>query len=218
MNNHVDSYDKKTSSALSKKEIIEKIFERNINNRLVITPLIDLKTQINHGSIDVRLGNEFIILKRTKIHLINPIDNEQKKDIKKMHDHIYVRPGDPFIIHPHQFVLGSTLEYFKLPDDIIGYIVGRSSWGRIGLIIATATMINAGFSGVITLELSNIGETPIALYGNSRIAQISFHTISKSKYPDKRKKFISKYSFSIGPEESRIYDDTEWNTILNISN
>ncbi len=80
-------------------------------------------------------------------------------------------------LHPDQFVLGATLEFIRLPATVGAYVLGRSSWGRIGLIVATAVMIQPGFTGAVTLELVNEGESPIALYPGSRIAQLAVHTL-----------------------------------------
>jgi len=111
------------------------------------------------------------------------------------------------MLHPNQFILGSTLEYLKLPKDVMAYIIGRSSWGRLGLIIATATLINPGFAGVITLELTNVGEVPISLFPGLRIAQVSFHKCDFSQ-----KTSVShpgKYFGSTGPTFSEIYKDRD---------
>src|SRR5439155_26160938 len=87
---------------------------------------------------------------------------------------------DQFIIHPGQLVLGATLEYLSLPKTVAASVEGRSSWGRLGLIIATACSVAPGFKGCITLELVNDGEVPLVLYPGVRIAQLIFHRTLKS--------------------------------------
>lgn len=105
--------------------------------------------------------------KRTQIKL-------NEASLIKMH---YVRFGDKFILHPRSFVLGGTLEWVRLPRNIAGYVTSRSSWGRRGLIIATATGVHPQFTGCLTLELFNSGEVPIALYPGMAVCQFFLHNI-----------------------------------------
>lgn len=99
--------------------------------------------------------------------------------------------------------MGSTLEYISLPTKLSAYVLGRSSWGRLGLIIATATTVSPDFKGCITLELINLGEVPILLYPGVRIAQLVIHTVEGEG------KYKGRYSCPTGPEFSRIYKDDE---------
>src|SRR6185295_230400 len=89
----------------------------------------------------------------------------------------YVSFGSRFILHPRNFVLGVTLEWIRLPNDLAGYVIGRSSWGRRGLIIATAVGVHPGFTGCLTLELTNVGEIPIAIKPGMTICQLFLHTV-----------------------------------------
>ena len=89
----------------------------------------------------------------------------------------YVPLGGSLIIHPHQFILAATLEYIRLPPDLMSYVIGRSTWGRLGLIVATAVGIQPGFAGTLTLELRNLGETPLTLYPGQAIGQLFFHNV-----------------------------------------
>lgn len=151
--------------------------------------------------------------KKTKFSNLDLSENDLGIKINSYQEKITINIGESLILHPNQFVLGSTLEYLKIPDDLIAYIIGRSSWGRLGLVIATATIINPGFAGVITLELTNVGEVPIRLYPGLRIAQISFHLCDfKQKESPKRK---SKYFGSTGPSFSEIYKDEDKIIITN---
>lgn len=195
---------------LSKKEIVERLFHKDPSQRLCISPIINQKNQINNGSVDVRLGTEFIISKRTRYPVLDPKEEDTESRIEEYQDKEYVRLGKKLILHPHQFVLGSTLEYLRFPNDLLGYVIGRSSWGRLGLVIATATLVNPGFVGVITLELVNIGDTPITLYPGIRIAQLAIHKLTTPDKSEYEKVFKSKYTASVGPEFSRIYTDDEW--------
>jgi dCTP deaminase len=98
----------------------------------------------------------------------------------------YVPFGSRFILHPQSFVLGATLEWIRLPSNLAGYVVGRSSWGRRGLIIATAAGVHPGFTGCLTLELTNVGEIPIVIKPGMTICQLFLHTVdSKSPETDK---------------------------------
>jgi deoxycytidine triphosphate deaminase len=89
----------------------------------------------------------------------------------------HIRFGADFILHPRSFVLGVTLEWLRLPCDLAGYVVGRSSWGRRGLVIATATGVHPGFTGCLTLELTNLGDVPIAIRPGMAIGQLFLHGI-----------------------------------------
>ncbi|MHA1606713.1 MAG: dCTP deaminase [Candidatus Freyarchaeota archaeon] len=198
-------------TVLSKKEILERIFTENENERLVITPLIS-KDQISASSVDVRLGTEFIITKRTKYSLLDPAQENIESEIEQYQEKIHVPFGEKLILRPHQLILGSTLEYIKLPRDLIGYVIGRSSWGRLGLIIATATLVNPGYTGTLTLELINLGEADIALYPGSRIAQLVIHELSEIEEGYMQKP-LAKYVGSTGPEFSKIHKDKEWKTL-----
>ncbi|MEW6418169.1 MAG: dCTP deaminase [Nitrospirota bacterium] len=174
------------------------------SGRLVITPLLDNK-QINRASIDVRLGNEFIVMKQTALSGLDVKEYEKLgQEIRQYQDKIRIRFKEPFVLHPQQFVLGSTLEYISLPRNLIAYVIGRSSWGRLGLVIATATFVDPGFKGTITLELVNLGSVPITLYPCVRIAQLVFHKLDKKVEP-----YSGKYEISTGPQFSKVYADNE---------
>lgn len=147
---------------------------------LVITPKPELeKFRISgSASIDLRLGCWFVILRHPRASLldIGPTVSETltAEALTKLH---YVRFGDKFVLHPRAFVLGSTLEWIRMPKNIAGYVTSRSSWGRRGLIIATATGVHPGFTGCLTMELFNSGEIPVALYPGMAISQFFMHTV-----------------------------------------
>ena len=150
------------------------------NNRLIITPILDWRRQLDPdaASIDVRLGQKFVIPKRTKVSHLDHLDAEHDRRIELYKDETFVPIGDFFVFHPRQFVLGETLEWIHLPVDLSAYVVGRSSWGRDGLIIATATGIHPAYSGIITLEISNVGEIPVYLYPGITIAQLFIQEVT----------------------------------------
>jgi dCTP deaminase len=120
------------------------------------------------------LGNEFIVARPSLLSKIDPAEFDLNLNQMHTQTKIYIPFGKPFVLHPGQFVLGSTLEYFKIPDDIMGLLIGRSSWGRLGLSIATPNKINPGFSGSLTLQIGNLGNIPIQLYPCARLGQIIF--------------------------------------------
>ena len=135
--------------------------EEKVTDPLVITPspeLADLNTS-GSASIDLRLGTWFVSLRQARMPCLEVDDPSLGAQFTKNH---YVRFGDSYFLHPRSFVLGTTLEWIRLPRDLAAYVIGKSSWGRRGLIIATATGVHPGFKGCLTLELTNVGEIPIA--------------------------------------------------------
>ena len=107
-----------------------------------------------------------------------PEDMPSEAELTKSY---YVPFGEQFILHPGTFVLGVTLEWIRLPRDLAAYVIGRSSWGRYGLIIATATGVHPRFTGCLTLELSNVGEIPIKVKPGASICQLFVHQIESEE-------------------------------------
>jgi dCTP deaminase len=175
---------------------------------LVITPLLE-KEQIGASSVDVRIGHQFIVLQRPAVTHVDPTQvNHPKMSIYQTQHRIRVSLHEEFVIHPGQLVLGATLEYIAVPKDLAATVEGRSSWGRLGLIIATACSVAPGFKGCITLELLNQGEVPLVLYPGIRIAQLIFsRTEGKADYREKDDP--PKYDCPTGPQFSQIHHDTE---------
>ena len=162
---------------------------------LVITPKPNLGEfrDSGAGSIDLRLGCWFTVLRQTRSSLLDvgPKVSEQHtaESLTKLH---YVRFGDKFVLHPRAFVLGSTLEWIRLPKNLAGYVTSRSSWGRRGLIIATATGVHPGFTGCLTLELFNSGQIPIALYPGMAISQFFMHYVDTNSDQLDRSLFLGR--------------------------
>jgi dCTP deaminase len=126
---------------------------------------------IGNASLDLRLGRWFLTLQqssRTKLDFFEA--NEMSDNYLARKD--FIRFDDHYVLHPNRFVLGSTLEWIRIPTCCAGSIVGKSSLGRHGLIIETAPVVHPGFSGCLTLELANVGEVPIALRPGMEIAQL----------------------------------------------
>lgn len=173
--------------------------------RIVIDPIEDDK-QIQPSSVDLRLGDEFKGFKIVTKPFIDPFD---KIDLESYMDLLTVEEGEPFIIHPGEFTLATTYEYVKIPDDIVARVEGRSSMGRLGITMhVTAGYIDPGFEGKITLEISNIGKMPVALYPGQRVCQIVFETMtSPSAKPYGHEERDSKYMGQTGPQVSKIKQD-----------
>ena len=207
----------KKKEQLSDIDIYERLYGKvNLEKRLVITPLLFRNKQISNGAIDLRLGTEFILTKKTHFsELDQDLKEELEYNIRNYQRFITIRFNDKIVLHPGQFVLGSTLEYVRIPDDIVGYIIGRSSWGRLGLIIATATLIHPQFAGVITLEITNVGEVPIVLRPGRRIAQISFRRCYI--YNSKEVQIPGKYFGSTHPSFSELYKSMPFTPGIRIS-
>lgn len=146
----------------------------NLADRLVISPLLDLEKQLKPGtaSVDVRLGQRFHVPLRAKLSQLDLLSQTHQADLLKYKDDTFVPIGDYFVLHPGQFVLGETMEWIRLPKNLVAYVIGKSTWGRDGLIIATAIGVHPNFSGILTLEISNVGEIPIYLYPGLAIAQL----------------------------------------------
>lgn len=153
--------------------------------RLVISPVLDPDKQLKSGSasIDLRLGQRFHVPRRTKVSKLDRLSEYHNINLQRYKDETFVPIGDHFILHPRQFVLGETLEWVHLPKNLAAYVVGRSTWGRDGLIIATAIGVHPNFSGILTLELSNVGEIPIYLYPGFAIAQLFLLSVEPGTSP-----------------------------------
>mgnify|MGYP004662953369 FL=1 len=188
---------------LSDKTIKEYLKE----GKIVIDPLKD-EQQIQPSSVDMRLGDEFKVFKVIRKPYIDPKDEE---DIAEYMESSTVPEGEAFIIHPNEFALATTQEYVKVPDDLVARVEGRSSMGRLGVTMhVTAGYVDPGFEGRITLEISNIGAMPVALYPGQRVCQLVFETMTTpAELPYGHPKRNSKYMKQLTPESSRVKLDYE---------
>lgn len=168
------------------------------SGRVQLDPL-DLG-MIQPSSIDVRLDKFFRLFDNHKYPFIDPA--EEQPDLTRG---LEVTDGEPFILHPGEFVLGSTFEQVTLPDDIAARLEGKSSLGRLGLLThSTAGFVDPGFSGHVTLELSNVATLPIKLWPGMKIGQLCFFRLSSSsENPYGSEKYGSRYQGQRGPTASR---------------
>ena len=140
--------------------------------RIVVDPL-DVK-DVQPASVDVRLGSDFRIFRNSSHTFIDPRNEQQG-----LAETIVIPEGEAFVLHPGQFALGTTLERVALPDDVLGKLEGKSTLGRLGLMIhSTAGYVDPGWDGQLTLELSNVATLPIKLWPGMRIGQLSFERMS----------------------------------------
>ena len=171
-------------SVLSAQAIQAYLRRPDLSQRLVVSPLLDPAGQIkgDQAAIDVRLGRTFTIVRAWSQGVAEGLQPDSSLPAAEPRlESVVLQYGQPLVVHPHQLVLARTLEVVRLPDTLVAYVIGRSSWGRRGLIVATAVIIHPGFKGPITLELKNLGEVPIALYPFDRIAQLAFHSVAKDE-------------------------------------
>jgi dCTP deaminase len=154
------------------------------------------------SSVDVRVDRLFRVFRNSRYPFI-----DVKREMEELTELIEVDPEEAFILHPGEFVLGSTLERITLPDDLVARLEGKSSLGRLGLLIhSTAGFIDPGWDGHVTLELSNVANLPITIYYGMKIGQLSFVQLSEpAEHPYGTGSLGSKYQGQAGPTPSRYW-------------
>ena len=162
------------------------------------------EADLQPSSVDLHLDRSFRVFRNNRYAYIDP--RTPQPDLTEL---LSVADDEPFILHPGEFVLGRTLEWVELPDDLVARLEGRSSLGRLGLLIhSTAGYIDPGWKGTLTLELSNVANLPIALYHGMRIGQISFFRMSSPvERPYGTASLGSKYQGQVEPTASSIHAD-----------
>ena len=170
--------------------------------RIVIEPFDE--TCLQPASVDLRCDRYFRVFRN---HTMGYID--VKEDQEELTELVEIKEDDVFILHPGEFVLGSTAERVALPDDLVARLEGKSSLGRLGLLIhSTAGFVDAGWDGHLTLELSNVANLPITLYPGMKIGQISFLKMTTAAdHPYGSKGVGSKYQGQRGPTPSRYFEN-----------
>ncbi|MCH8088743.1 MAG: dCTP deaminase [Chloroflexi bacterium] len=188
---------------LSDKTIKEEIARK----RIIIDPL-DVR-DIQPASVDVHLDNKILVFRNSRKPYI-----DIRQDTTDLTELQIIEDDQPFILHPGEFVLASTLENIQVPDDIVGRLEGKSSLGRIGLLIhSTAGYVDPGWKGHLTLELSNVANLPITLYFGMKIGQISFLQLTtEAENPYGSPALGSKYQGQMEPTASRIHRDFQGNS------
>lgn len=171
------------------------------DGKIRVTPELPPE-QFGSCSVDFRLGNEFNVFEHARFPYI---DLSSKAALEGLMRKVVVEPGEPFILQPREFVLAITEEKLELDDDVLGRLEGRSSLGRIGIIVhGTAGLFDPGWTGRATLELSNLGRMPVALYPGMRICSFTFEQVSTRVSMPYRKKPGNKYADQEGPLASRL--------------
>ncbi|MBI5208333.1 MAG: dCTP deaminase [Candidatus Firestonebacteria bacterium] len=167
------------SGILSDEEITKRLKQ---DKNLRIFPLLREESQIKGCKVDLHLSGIFYEIKHSSIEVHDPINYSETDDYRR---DIVLPINKPYTLHPNMFVLASTFENISMPNDLLGILEGKSSLGRLGIIVhATASFIDPGYNGTITLELSNLGQLPVNLYTLAPIASIAFITIQgKVKFP-----------------------------------
>ncbi len=175
------------------------------SKRIVIKPSPDFTTQLGSCSIDLRLGNTFRVFDHSKHAYIDPAKKDYSNEITK---EITVEREGAFIMQPGEFVLAVTLESVTIPADLMGRLEGRSSLGRLGLVVhSTASIFDPGWDGKPVLELGNLGRMAIKLTVGMRICAMTFEELSSPAVTPYTSKKFAKYKFQQGPEESRIHEE-----------
>lgn len=178
----------------------QRINELLQNEELYITPLLDKAAQIRETSIDLRLGTHFKVSVQTK----EPVLGISEHPMETFFQEAYKKFGDSFILYPHQLVLANSFEYIRLPKNIMGLIFSRSSLNRLGVKIAS--VIQPGFAGTLTIELTNPGENGIRLQTGMRMIQLLLYEI---KDKDDFDLISAKYVGNINPVLSQINKDKD---------
>ncbi len=178
------------------------IKEAIADGRIEVDPY--LEDYVQPSSIDLRVDRFFRVFENHRYPHIDP-----KADQPDLTTQVEVDDGDSFVLHPGEFVLGSTFERVRLGHDVVARLEGKSSLGRLGLLIhSTAGFVDPGFDGYLTLELSNVANLPIAIYPEMKIGQISFYQMTtEADHPYGSSEAGSKYQGQRGPTASRIHRD-----------
>jgi len=170
--------------------------------RIVVDPFDPACVQ--PSSVDLHVNSQFRVFANSRYPYI-----DVKQPMPDLTELVKVEPGEPFILHPGEFVLGSTLERVAIPDDMVARLEGKSSLGRLGLLIhSTAGYVDPGWDGYLTLELSNVANLPITIYPGMKIGQISFFRLSTAaERPYGSSETKSKYQGQRGPTASKFFEE-----------
>lgn len=175
------------------------------SGRIGIDPKPNFSSQLGSCSIDLRLGNTFRVFEYSKNPYIDPTRKDYSNEITR---EIVIKTDEHFIMQPGDFVLAVTLEKVTIAADLLGRLEGRSSLGRLGIVVhSTASIFDPGWDGKPVLELGNLGRIAVALYPGMRICAMTFEELSSPAQKPYTKKKGAKYVFQSGPVESKIHKD-----------
>ncbi len=170
--------------------------------RIKVTPEPDFATQLGSCSLDLRLGNEVKIFRQSKI---THVDMRDAKSAEKMMETITITEAEPLVLQPRDLVLATTLEWLEIADDLVGRIEGRSSLGRLGIIVhGTASVFDPGWRGKPVMELGNLGVVPVLLYPGMRVCAFTFEEVSSKVDVPYYLKKSNKYAGQENPLASKL--------------
>lgn len=174
------------------------LLERGV---ITVAPIDDLDKRLQPASLDVRLGSQFLVPRRHRLEFIDP-----KADSSILWDPRTVPENQHFVLHPGEFVLATTIERVTLPDSVAARVEGKSSVGRLGILVhSTAGFIDPGFDGEVTLEIFSVSALPTRLYPGMPIAQLAFIPTDQPV----ANPYAGKYTGQVGPQPSRYHRN--WN-------
>lgn len=186
---------------LSDKELKRKIRDKNAIEAKK-GPELNYDLQLGPSSFDLRLGYEFGIINTRKIEKIDTRNMEKYEEVITKEKH---SKDEGVVVHPGEFILGSTIESLNVPNNLVARVEGRSSYGRLGIIVhATAGYVDPGFQGDITLEIQNLGNAPVKLYPEDRVCQVVFETMTGEAENSYGEKKDNKYMGQTGAVGSRL--------------
>lgn len=193
--------------AVLTKEALRKAIEKDC----LVSPILE-RDQIGDGSIDLRLGTEFLVMRRTERTAIDP-ERTTAGEIQGIQRRQRVAFGGLFVLHPADLVLAATFEFIRLPGHLSALVVSRSSFGRIGLLVATAVYIHPLWRGYLTLELYNYGNIPIKLAAGSPIGQLVVFKAERLRQPDD---YFLMPQIPIGPSYSEMAQWADWEKLTRL--
>ncbi|HVM76781.1 MAG TPA: dCTP deaminase [Candidatus Paceibacterota bacterium] len=188
---------------LSDRDIKKAIAE----GRIKVDPAPDYATQLGSCSLDLRLGSEVRVFRPSKV---THVDVRNMQEAGKIMEDLVIPDGEPLVLHPGDLVLATTLEWLEIADDLIGRIEGRSSLGRLGVIVhGTASIFDAGWKGKPVMELGNLGVVPVILWPGMRICAFTFEELSSPAEVPYTKKKDGKYVGQASPLASKFAEEKE---------
>lgn len=191
-------------AVLSPQDIRERLSEVSLGRRIIVSSRLD--EDVKQPSIDLRLGNRFIVFQRSSLTSFNSQSGSSPRSVQKLIERPF---GSPFVLHPNEVVLAGALEYLALPRDVSAQVITRSAYGRLGLITATAVQVHPMYRGCLTLELVNLGNVPMELFPGERVAQLVFFGVNGASdtLADPKERFSGSYVCPTGPEFPDVRSD-----------